>query len=136
MAVITHVSRLEKKRNPTDLILREKNLQFGKPIKESRQDPLNRSHRAISSHGAEAPHLIHQVVGELFHCLFGFLRVSEKRAGPFARTLEIYMNADRHVQIERCSPETIVFLERMQFPAGKSLEQNGLEARLGAVFHL
>ena len=110
MAVITHVRCLEKKRNQTDLILQEKNLQFGKPIKESRQDPLNRSHRAIASHGAEAPHLIHQVLGELFHCLFAFLRVSEERASPFARAIEIDVNADRHIQVERCRPETIVFL--------------------------
>jgi hypothetical protein len=127
---------LQKKGNPPNLIFGKENAQGGKAIKQSRQNPLNRSHRAVSSDGPETPHLVHQIVIKFFHQLVRFLRILEKRAGALTCAIEINVNAHRHIQIQRCRPELIVFLRRISFTAGKSLKQNGFETDCGTVLHL
>src|SRR5512132_2428321 len=62
VTVIAHVGRLQKKGDPPDLIFGKEDAQCGKAIKQSRQNPLNRGHRAVATDGPEAPHLVYQVL--------------------------------------------------------------------------
>jgi len=122
MAILAHVGGLKKKRNPADLVFGEEDAQGWKPIEESGQDPLYRSHRAVAAHRTETAHLIDQIVGDFAHDLFGFPGVLEERAFAFAGAVEIDVDADRHVQFQCARPKNIVFNRWISFPAGKALK--------------
>ena len=73
-------------------------------------------------------------MGQFFHDLCGFHGVLEQRLFAFAGAIEVDVDAHRHVQFQCARPETVVSFTRVGVAAGKSLEQDGLEACLAAIF--
>ncbi len=62
-------------------------------------------------------------------------RVLEERLFAFFGAIQVNVDAHRHIQFQSARPETVVRFRRIGVAAGKSLEQDGLEARLAAIFH-
>src|SRR5262244_4286484 len=77
VAIITDVGPLQEKGNPPNLVFGEEDSQVGKAVEQAGQNPLNRGHRAVSPNGSKAAHLVHEIVSEFFHQLFGFVRILE-----------------------------------------------------------
>ena len=73
-------------------------------------------------------------MGQFFHDLRGFYRVLEQRLFAFFGAIQVDVDAHRHVQFQCARPETVVSFTGVGVAAGKSLEQDGLEASLAAIF--